>query len=61
VQTLLVYYAPTSVSMELAESVIRSWEPSGSVIPLIQEDEGESLQLLGQPERSFEELLQTAR
>lgn len=60
-QTLLVYYAPTPISMNLAEAVIRSWEPSGAVIPLIQEDEAEALQLLGQPERSFAELLQAAR
>ncbi len=60
-QTLLVYFAPTPTAMDLAEAVIRSWEPSGAVIPLIQENEQEALQLLGQPERSFEELLQSAR
>lgn len=60
-QTLLVYFAPTPIAMDLAESVIRSWEPSGAVIPLIQEDEQEALKLLGQPERSFEDLLQDAR
>jgi hypothetical protein len=60
-QTLLVYYAPTPVSFAMAESVLRSWEPSGAVIPLVQQDEAEALEILGQPERSFEELLQAAR
>jgi hypothetical protein len=60
-QTLLVYFAPTPIAMDLAEAIIRSWEPSGAVIPLIQEDESDALKLLGQPERSFEELLQGAR
>ncbi|MGI3184144.1 hypothetical protein [Nioella aestuarii] len=60
-QTLLDYYAPTPLSLDLAETILRSWEPSGAVIPLIQQDEQEALQLLGQPERSFEELLQAAR
>lgn len=59
-QTLLVYYAPNPIAMELAESAVRSWEPSGAVIPLIQVDEHEALKLLGQPERSFDDLLQGA-
>lgn len=45
----------------MAEAVIKSWEPSGAVIPLVQQDEAETLQLLGQPERSFDALLQAAR
>lgn len=61
VQTLLVYYAPTKPALALAESVLKSWEPSGAVIPLVQENEVEVLQLLGQPERSFEEFLQAAQ
>jgi len=60
-QTLLVCYAPTRIAAEMAEMMVRSWEPSGAVIPLIQQDQAEALQLLGQPERSFEELLQAAR
>ena len=60
-QTLLVYYAPTPVSFAMAESVLRSWEPSGAVIPLVQQDEAEALEILGQPERSFDEFLQAAR
>lgn len=60
-QTLLVCYAPTRVAAEMAELMVRSWEPSGAVIPLIQADEAQALHILGQPERSFEELLQTAR
>jgi hypothetical protein len=59
-QTLLVYYAPTPIAMDLAETILKSWEPSGAVIPLIQQDEQEALQLLGQPERSFEDLLRAA-
>ena len=60
-QTLLVYYAPTKLSAGLAESVLKSWEPSGAVIPLVQSDQAEALQILGQPERSFDEFLEAAR
>lgn len=58
IQTLMVYFAPTPLSRDLARLVLRSWEPFDSVIALIQEDEAQSLELLGQPERSFADLLQ---
>jgi len=60
VQTLLVYYAPTPLGRELAGLALRSWEPFDAVIALIQEDEAQSLELLGQREHSFAELLQHA-
>ncbi|MGE4327775.1 MAG: hypothetical protein AB7E21_16970 [Pseudodonghicola sp.] len=61
VQTLMVYYAPTPLGRDLAALALRSWEPFDSVVALIQEDEAQSLELLGQRERSFAELLQHAR
>jgi len=60
-QTLLVCYAPNRMATEMAELMVRSWEPSGAVIPMIQPDEAAALHILGQPEESFEALLQGAR
>ena len=59
-QTLIVYHAPTPLSYALAQQVLKSWEPTTAVIPLVQEDEAGALEILGQPERSFHELLQGA-
>lgn len=59
-QTLLVCYAPTKIASEMAELMVRSWEPSGAVIPMVQADEAQALHILGQPERSVSELLQAA-
>ncbi len=60
VQTLMVFHAPTPVAREFAQTVLRSWEPSGAVIPMMQETEAEALRLLDQPETRFEDLLQKA-
>ena len=60
-QTLLVCYAPNRMATEMAELMVRSWERSGAVIPMIQPDEAAALHILGQPEESFEALLQGAR
>ena len=60
-QTLLVCYAPNRMASAMAELMVRSWEPSGAVIPMIQPDEAAALHILGQPEDSFEALLQGAR
>ncbi|MFO7920820.1 hypothetical protein DZD18_00385 [Rhodobacteraceae bacterium W635] len=60
VQTLLVCYAPNRLAVEMAEVMVRSWEPSGAVIPMIQPDEAAALHILGQPEDTFEALLQGA-
>lgn len=60
-QTLLVYYAPNEMSYGMARMIMQSWEPIRSVVPLIQQTEAGALELLGQRERSFAEMLaQTA-
>lgn len=58
VETLVVYYAPTDVSMSLARLVERSWQDFDAVVPIIQQNEANALELLGQPERSMAELSQ---
>lgn len=55
-QTLMVYYAPDKATKELARLALRSWEPFDSVVALVQEDEAQALELLGQPERSLDAL-----
>ena len=55
-ETLMVYVAPSKETQELAQLVLRSWEPFDSVVALIQEDEAQALELLGQPERSLDAL-----
>lgn len=57
-ETLLVYYAPTEPGYAMARMILRSWEDVDAVVALAQQDESQSLALLGQPERSFAELLQ---
>lgn len=56
VETLMVYLAPDKASKEIAQLALRSWEPFDFVIALVQEDEAQALELLGQPERSLDEL-----
>ncbi|MCA0871991.1 hypothetical protein LCL97_14220 [Seohaeicola saemankumensis] len=60
-QTLLVYYAPNELSYGMARMILRSWEPIRSVVPVIQQTEAGALEILGQREHSFAEMLaQTA-
>ena len=56
VQTLVVYVAPTPVSQEVAGLFLRSWDDVPAVVPMIQRTEAEALTLLGQPERSLDDL-----
>lgn len=56
-QTLMVYYAPTPVSLELAHIILRSWEPVDMVIARIQEEETKALTLLGLKVQTFADLL----
>lgn len=60
VETLMVYYAPTKLTKEIARLVLRSWEPFDSIVALIQEDEAQALELLGLSERSFEAIWEHA-
>jgi len=59
-ETLMVYFAPTPLARDLARLVLRSWEPFDSVVAMIQEDEANALELLGQPERSLDALWERA-
>jgi hypothetical protein len=59
-ETLFVYHAPTEQTRAIAHIVLRSWDGVGSVVPLIIETESEALAVLGQPETSFADLLQSA-
>jgi hypothetical protein len=59
VQSLAVYYAPTPVSQDVSAMFIRSWADVPEVVTLVQHTEAEALALLGQPEKSVKELLET--
>ena len=56
-QTLLVYYAPDELTYSMARLVERSWEPFPSVVAIVQQNEADALELLGQTEKKFSELL----
>lgn len=59
-ETLIVYFAPTVEGRTIAEMILRSWEPFNNVVPIVIDDEAESLAILGQKETSFSELLTSA-
>ena len=59
-ETLLVIYAPTPISMELARFLHNSWSGTGSVIPRIATTEAEALAILGVPETRISDLLASA-
>lgn len=59
-ETHFVYFAPTEHTQVMARMVLRSWDDVPGVIPLLQTTEADALHVLGQPEHSFEALLQTA-
>ena len=46
-QTLMVYYAPTRASLELARVAVQSWETLGVVVPVVQRTEADALTVLG--------------
>lgn len=60
VQSLIVYHAPDELTFSMARLIERSWEPFPGVVALVQQNEADSLALLGQPEQSFADLLQSA-
>lgn len=57
-ETLLVYHAPTKQTYSMAQAILRSWDGISSVVTVIQETEAGALGVLGQPEDSFDALLQ---
>lgn len=60
-ETLLVYFAPEAPGQDMARMAQRSWDDVDAVVAIVQQDEGEALSLLGQPERSLTALLEAAR
>lgn len=56
-ETLIVYLVGGPNTKELARVIMRSWEPFDGVVPLIQTEEADALQLLGQPEATVRDLL----
>ena len=59
-ETLIVYYAPTNKGRAIAQMILRSWEPFNNVVPIVLDDETESLAVLGQTETNFSDLLASA-
>ena len=59
-QTLVLYYAPTPISRDIARHVVRSWRDVPSVIALVQDSESEALALLGLSETSISQLVERA-
>ena len=59
VQTMIMYYAPHEKAYEVARLCQNSWNAIPSAVAIIQEDEAQSLSVLGLPHRSFAELLET--
>ncbi|MEL6215861.1 MAG: hypothetical protein AAFQ99_09315 [Pseudomonadota bacterium] len=56
-QTLLVYYAPTKMSLAMAQIAMRAWEGIDGVVPIVQQDEAQALALLGVRETCLNDLL----
>ena len=56
-QTILVYYAPTPLAFRVATMIVRSWDGLDRLVALVQETEAQTLELLGQPERTLDALL----
>lgn len=56
-QTVIVYYAPTRLTHQMASIVRRSWEGLDGIVMRTAETEAEALEILGQPERSLTDLL----
>ena len=57
-EVLFVYLAPSDRTQPMARMVLRSWEDVPGVIPLIAETEADALEVLGQPERTIDAMLQ---
>ncbi|MDA3888497.1 MAG: hypothetical protein PF443_06775 [Allgaiera sp.] len=56
-QTVMVYFAPTRITHEMAAIVRRSWDGLDGIVMRTAVTEAEALEILGQPERSLTELL----
>ena len=59
-QTLMVYHAPTPVAFEIAEFGRACWDAVDGMSVRILQTEPDALDVLGEPERSFADLLSRA-
>ncbi|QQA44493.1 hypothetical protein [Pelagovum pacificum] len=57
IQTLLVYYAPTDISFDMARLVRRSWDGLEGVVIRVAQTEEQALEMIGERERSMADLL----
>ena len=57
VQSIVVYVAPSTMAQEVATLFTRTWAPTRNVVALVQHSEAEALELLGQPEKSIDQML----
>lgn len=57
-QTLLVYYAPTPTSLEIAKYAMRAWQGIPNVVATVHQDEALALDFLGRPETSLTALFE---
>lgn len=56
-QTLMVYYAPNDIALEVAAIAARSWDDVDRVVAIVHQDEAEALKLLGLKAASLADLL----
>lgn len=59
-ETLVVYYAPTDLALQVAEIAARAWDDSSHVVAIVQQDEADALALLGVKARTTQALLAEA-
>lgn len=59
-ETIIVYYAPTPETRELAHLVMKSWEELDAIVCIVQDTERGALEVLGLAEKSFEALANRA-
>lgn len=57
-QTLLVYYAPSDVALEIARFAARTWDEVSRVVAIVHQEEKEALKLLGLKAETLSELLE---
>ncbi|WP_407492900.1 hypothetical protein [Pseudooceanicola sp. MF1-13] len=54
--TMMVYHAPTRISLTMARSILKSWDGLGAVVGRIAQSEAEALSMLGVDEENFANL-----
>lgn len=59
-QPIIIYYAPTQISQNLAGIILRSWESFSAVVPVVVETEKDAMEILGLKEISISQMLTAA-